>query len=98
MKIKDLLGNSKKQEKKKIVKKLAIGAGIGTAVGLVAGLLFAPKSGKETREQIAKNTKDAVETVKGSIKEIKGKFEEAAATKEGCCCGETNTEDVETKE
>jgi gas vesicle protein len=33
-------------------KGLAIGAAIGAVVGVVTGILFAPKSGKETREDI----------------------------------------------
>lgn len=36
-------------------KKLAIGAAIGVVTGFVAGILTAPKSGKETRQDI-KNT------------------------------------------
>jgi gas vesicle protein len=35
-----------------MVKKLPIAALIGAAAGLVAGVLTAPKSGKETREDI----------------------------------------------
>ena len=35
--------------------KFAIGALLGAAAGLVAGLLTAPKSGKETREDIKKH-------------------------------------------
>ena len=33
-------------------KGLAIGAAIGAVAGVVTGILFAPKSGKETREDI----------------------------------------------
>ena len=39
-------------------KKLAIGAGVAAAVGYVAGILTAPKSGRETRQDI----KDAAAT------------------------------------
>jgi gas vesicle protein len=93
IKIKDLLAKGKKEEKKKAVKKLAVGAGIGAAVGVAAGLLFAPKSGKETREQIAKTAKEAAEKVKETAKEVKEKIEEAAAAREGkCCCEETKEE------
>lgn len=41
--------------------KLALGAIIGAAVGVVAGVLTAPKSGRETRDDIrrkAEKTKD----------------------------------------
>lgn len=49
-------------------KKFAIGAVIAAAAGYVAGILTAPKSGKETREDI-KNT--AVKTYKAAEKELK---------------------------
>ncbi len=36
-------------------KELLIGASVGAIAGVIAGLLFAPKAGKETREDLAKN-------------------------------------------
>jgi len=36
---------------------------LGAAVGVTAGILLAPKSGKETREDIARNAKKATEAV-----------------------------------
>ena len=39
--------------------KFALGAAIGTAVGVVAGILTAPKSGKETRQDVARKARDA---------------------------------------
>jgi len=39
-------------------KKLALGAVIGAAAGLVAGILTAPKSGRETREDIKKKARE----------------------------------------
>lgn len=50
------------------MKKFAIGALVAAAAGYVAGLLTAPKSGKETREDI-KNTAKA--TVSAAEKELK---------------------------
>lgn len=49
--------------------KSAIAAGIvaGSAVGVVTGLLIAPRSGKETREDIANMTKEGIETTKDKI-------------------------------
>lgn len=58
----------KAQDKNGVVKKVAIGAAISAAVGYVAGILTAPKSGKETREDI-KNK--AVETYAAAEKELK---------------------------
>lgn len=44
---------------------LLAGFGLGALIGAVAGLLFAPKSGDETREELA-----------GKLKELKGKTED----------------------
>jgi len=41
--------------------KFFIGALIGAAAGAVAGLLFAPRSGKQTRKIIGDKTKDYAE-------------------------------------
>lgn len=38
--------------------KFVIGAMIGAAAGAIAGILFAPKSGKETRKEIGEKAKD----------------------------------------
>ncbi|AEV67773.1 YtxH domain-containing protein [Acetivibrio clariflavus] len=72
MKIRDLLENRKrarrKAARKKAAKNIAVGAGVGAAVGLTAGVLLAPKSGKETREELAENVKDVAEKVADSTK------------------------------
>lgn len=39
--------------------KLALGAVVGAAVGIAAGILTAPKSGKETREDVLKKVNNA---------------------------------------
>ncbi len=44
---------------------LLAGFGLGALIGALAGLLFAPKTGTETREEIADR-----------VKELKGKTEE----------------------
>lgn len=52
--------------------KLVTGLVVGLVAGLAAGLLFAPKSGKETREDIekkAKNTKDSAGKTVATIRE-----------------------------
>lgn len=41
-------------------KKIAIGAAVGAAAGFVAGVLLAPKSGKDTRDDLKKGAHDAV--------------------------------------
>ena len=43
---------------------LALGVSIGCTVGAVAVVLFAPKAGKETREDVSRRSKDAWEKIK----------------------------------
>ena len=86
MDLKDLLKkNKKKSTKKQAAKNVAIGAGIGTAVGVAAGVLLAPKSGKETRDDIAKVTKDTLENVKDGLNTAKEKIEDIIKKEKDCC-------------
>lgn len=69
MKLIDLLNERKRkaqrQEKVDTAKKIAL----GTVLGAITGILFAPKSGKETRGDITKKTKEATDTAKKSVKD-----------------------------
>jgi gas vesicle protein len=42
----------------------------GLAIGAVLGIMFAPKSGKELRNDLSNDTKRLVETGKDSVSEI----------------------------
>jgi gas vesicle protein len=64
MTIMDLLGKVKKNREKAVRQKIAIGATIGVTVGAVAGVLLAPKAGKETRTDLAKNLQELPEKLK----------------------------------
>ena len=57
----------------KNIKKVAIGAAVGAAAGFVAGVLLAPKSGKETRDDLKKSAKGAA---KAANKQLKHSHEE----------------------
>ena len=57
-----------KSDKPNVAKKLAIGAALSAVAGYIAGILTAPKSGKETREDIKDK---AVETYAAAEKELK---------------------------
>jgi gas vesicle protein len=54
-------------------KGLAIGAAIGAVAGVVAGILFAPKSGKETRADIKNASLAAAHAVQNEAAEILAK-------------------------
>lgn len=58
--------NKEKREKERIktAQRFAVGIGIVAAAGVATGIVFAPKSGKETREDLKKKALDTVETIK----------------------------------
>ncbi|MDQ3094189.1 MAG: YtxH domain-containing protein [bacterium] len=65
--------------------KVAVGAFLGVVSGLVAGLLFAPKSGKETREDIKTAAGKVVDKVQkeaddllDQAKKVEGSLEDKA--------------------
>jgi gas vesicle protein len=71
---------------------LALGVSIGCTVGAVAGLLLAPRSGKETRDDVTRRGSEAWEKIKDNVStnchrlvdagEEKGKRVLAAADKD----------------
>lgn len=65
----DLLNEKKRKAERKEKVDAAKKIALGTAIGAITGILFAPKSGKETREDIAKKTKNTADTVKKSVKD-----------------------------
>jgi gas vesicle protein len=56
---------SNDREEANVVMYMLAGVGLGAIIGAAAGLLFAPKAGTETREELA-----------NKFKELKGKTEE----------------------
>lgn len=61
-------------------KKLAIGAAIAGAVGYVSGILTAPKSGKETREDIADKAEDIKEGAEEQLQNAHDELNELIKT------------------
>jgi gas vesicle protein len=59
------------------IKNVALGAGIGALVGVAAGILFAPKAGKETRQQIVEETGKAAKSMKENMGAVKTKIAES---------------------
>jgi len=51
--------------------KFILGAAIGGAIGAIAGILSAPKSGKETRADIAKKAGEVKETADKKVEQGK---------------------------
>jgi len=70
-----------KKEKNNMAKgKLALGALIGAVAGFVSGVLLAPKSGKETRDEITKDALKVKATAEKDVAEAAKKVK-AEATK-----------------
>ena len=60
-------------DKKSGAGKFALGALIGAAVGTVAGILTAPKSGKETRDDIKRKAGEAKDAAGEKAEDLKRK-------------------------
>lgn len=69
-----------KQQKKENALKVLSGLAIGTAIGGAIGILFAPKAGIETRQEISGKVKETAaatrEKVKETVQEVKEIVEE----------------------
>ena len=72
------------ERRKENCRNVCVGAAIGSLIGLTVGILFAPRSGKETRQVIAERTVDTAghvkEVVSGYAEEIKQRAHEAGTT------------------
>lgn len=68
-----------KQRKLKIetAKKILIGTAAGSLGGLLGGLLFSPKSGKETRQNIANSSKELKESIDNKVSDAKDNVADA---------------------
>lgn len=64
----------KRQQNLKVAKVAALGTVIGGTLGVASGLLFAPKSGKETREDLKDKSKDVKEYINNNTKIAKEKL------------------------
>ena len=58
------------EKRRKAAMQIVIGAGIGIAVGTLLGILLAPKSGKETREDLVGFAKESAQNIKSAASEV----------------------------
>ncbi len=76
------VGSSRaKDMRRNRTKNVVIGVGIGSALGVAAGILFAPKSGKETRQIIADRTSETIKNFKANVAATKAKISASATEK-----------------
>jgi len=79
--VKKVRSSRAKDMRRSRTKNMVIGVGIGSALGVAAGILFAPKSGKETRQIIAEKTSETVKNFKDNVSATKAKISASAAEK-----------------
>ena len=79
----NLIEKKRKEKRKRIVKTAAVSTLIGGTIGALSGVLLAPKSGKDTREDIKEKmndikikTIDQSENLKNNVKEAKNKIKD----------------------
>lgn len=68
--LRDLYEARRRRRIREEIGNLVISASIAAMAGATLGILFAPKSGKETRAEIAESTKGMAANVKSSAKDI----------------------------
>lgn len=68
--LRDLYEARKRRRFREEVGNLVISASLAAMAGAVVGILFAPKSGEETRAEIAEGTKELAENVKLGARDI----------------------------
>ena len=64
-----------------MAKKLALGVIVGAVAGVVAGVLTAPKSGKETRADIAHKAEELKDQATKAVDDTKHKVEDLTSKK-----------------
>ena len=75
----DLVNKEKrKRNKVKTVQRIAVGVSVATTIGIATGILLAPKSGKETREDMKKKALDTEENIKDTVKKKVDSVKESA--------------------
>lgn len=68
--LRDVIGQERReQERAESMQRLALGMGIMAILGVATGILFAPKSGKETRREVREKAVDTAEMIKDTVQD-----------------------------
>ena len=83
MSLYNLIEKKRKEKKKKIIKAAVVSTVVGGGIGALSGILLAPKSGKNTRNDIKEKVNSAKaktieqsENLKNNVKEAKSKIKD----------------------
>ena len=73
----NLIEKKRKEKRKKIVKAATVSTLVGGTIGVVSGVLLAPKSGKDTRNDIKERVTDVKAKTVEQSKALKNNMKEA---------------------
>ncbi len=66
----DLIGKERREkERAEAMRMCALGMGIAALLGLATGILIAPKSGKETRQDIKEKAANTMDLIKNTVED-----------------------------
>lgn len=68
----------REEQRRQTIKRVAIGSSIAAVAGYIAGVLTAPKSGRETRDDIKDVTNKSVAAVERDLKRASAELDKAA--------------------
>ena len=101
----NLIEKKRKEKRKKIVKAAVLSTVVGGGIGALSGILLAPKSGKDTRDDIKEKVNNAKaktieqsENLKNNVKEAKSKIKDYWKDKEAVTSEEVENEQALTEE
>lgn len=72
MKLLELINEKRERDRRQKRLDTVRNIALGSVVGMIAGIMLAPKSGKETRQDIVQKTKEIKENTKNTIKDSIG--------------------------
>lgn len=76
----DLTSKEKiKKERERAALKFAVGMGVVATLGVATGILYAPKSGKETREGLKRKSVNIAESIKETVQKKVETVKDSAA-------------------
>ncbi|MBD7914889.1 YtxH domain-containing protein [Clostridium sp. Sa3CUN1] len=73
----NLIEKKRREKKRKLVKTATVSTIVGGALGVLSGVLLAPKSGKETRNDIKEKVDEVKSITVEQTKNLKSNVEEA---------------------
>lgn len=80
--------DKRKKERAKVAQNFALGIGFVGALGVATGMLTAPKSGKETREDMKGKVANTIKTIKDNVQKNVDMIKDSTSDVEHKVCNE----------